>query len=144
MVLVFAGCAGTRTVVNESYSASSGDTFRIDILNTANATEAGINVFKSQLASYDSMLKVGNPNPTRMVTIEFTNYYVRPGATRALVGVMAGSDNVSTVTTVLDATTGEVLGSVKHVTKNPTAVVGINSLIKGHADKIAQYLLPQK
>ena len=144
MVLIFTGCAGTQTLVNEKYSASNDDKFKIDILNTANATEAGLNVFKSQLSTYDSVLKIGNPNPNRIVIIEFTNYYVRHGATRALAGIMAGSDNVTTVTTVKDATTGETLGSVKHVTKNPTAVVGINLLLKGHADKIVKYLLSQQ
>ena len=142
--LMLIGCAGTRTLVNNDYLHSVEDRFEIEIINSANATDAGLSVFQSQLATYNTDLKIGDPSPNRRVTIEFTNYYVRGGATRALAGIMAGSDNVTTITKIEDTATGELLGSVQHTTKNPTAVIGINSLIKGHADKVASFLLSRK
>tara|TARA_R110002049_G_scaffold100902_1_gene245308 strand:- start:10239 stop:10673 length:435 start_codon:yes stop_codon:yes gene_type:complete len=142
MALIFSGCATTETRVQAEYAPSDDDTFSIEIKNTANATETALTVFESQLSTHDSVLHTGKPNPSRLVTIEFTKYTARNPTERVLAGAMAGSDTVSTFTMVQDAETGEVLGMVNHDTRNSTAVEGINSLLRTHADKVVEYLVP--
>ena len=85
-------------------------------------------------------MSIDDESPTHVVNIEITYYRVRGGATRAFAGAMAGADNVTTITTVTARATGEELGRVKHVTRNPTAMVGINSLLRDHADKIVAFI----
>lgn len=130
LLLMLVGCAGTQTSVSENYMHNAGDSFEIEIVNNAGATEAALQVFQSQHATY--------------YAAEFTHYYVRHGATRVRAGIFAGSDNATTLTTVSNAVTGKPLGSVRLMTKNPTAVVGINSLIRGHVDKIVRLLLAKE
>ena len=140
LIALLCGCAGTRANVVNPYTHSPEDRFAFEILNLANAPEAGISVLRDQLARRQADTTVDPENPTRTVTIEIKYYYARPGASRDIFGIMAGSDNVTTTTTIKDVDSGEILGNAKHVTRNPS-LLGINALIRKHADQIVDFVL---
>jgi hypothetical protein len=65
---------------------------------------------------------------------------MRHGATRALVGVMAGADNMQSSVQVRDKKSQAVVGEFFVESKNPTAMGTSRGMIVEHANKIVQYL----
>ncbi len=68
------------------------------------------------------------------------NYYMRHGAARAMVEIMAGSDNIQSRVKIKDSSTGNVLSEFTVQSKNPTAWGTSKGLIEEHADKIVATL----
>lgn len=81
----------------------------------------------------------GSAGADRKAEIVIVNYYMRHGATRALVGIMAGADNILSQVTVRDGG-GAVLGEFTVESKNPSAWGTSRGMIEEHADKIVGYL----
>lgn len=139
-IALLSGCVGTNLEVSQSYTADQSDSFSYNIIETDEVSEEGMSIFKTRLDSEFSSLGLSNSDPNKIVEIDFKNYYMRHGAARALVGVMAGSDNITTDVIIKDKSTGAVLGSFQVVSKNPTATGTSRGLIEQHADKIATYI----
>jgi uncharacterized protein DUF4410 len=141
--LLMAGCAGTSIRVQTEYRPVSGEKFTYEIVNAANMSEEGLVIIRQrlnyQLAS-KGLLATGPQESGRKAEVAITNYYMRHGATRALVGVMAGADNIVSSIKIKDAKTSAVLGEFVVESKNPTAVGTSRGLIEEHVDLIAQYL----
>jgi len=140
-LVLLCGCVGTNVNVLEGYSYATDDKFTFEIVDRANVTSKGMSIFEAQLNERKKEIVIDDSNPNRRVTIVFTNYYMRPGAARALVGVMAGADNITSTTTITAVPGGETLGEVQLVSKNPTATSSARSLIEQHANKIVDYIV---
>ncbi|WNO10801.1 DUF4410 domain-containing protein [Teredinibacter sp. KSP-S5-2] len=136
-----AGCAGTHLRVDQGYAFQQNDIFSYEIVDNANVTPQGMSIFKERLESKIKALGLNTSGEsTKLIEVTFTNYYMRHGAARALVGVMAGSDNITSTVLIKDRSSGEIVGKLQVVSKNPTATSSARLLIEQHADKIADYI----
>lgn len=138
--LMVSGCAGTSMQVSEPYTYNNADTFSYNIVEQDNVTPQGMSIFKGRLDLKMKELGLLSEDNNKEVEVVFTNYYMRHGATRALLGIMAGSDNVTTKILIKDAETGSVDSEFEVVSKNPTAVGRSKRLLQRHAEKIANYI----
>ena len=75
-----------------------------------------------------------------MIEITFNNYYVRPGAARALVGVMAGVDNITSTVVIKEKDNDKIVGEFRVISKNATAWSSARDLIEQHVDVIISNL----
>lgn len=135
-VTLLAGCISTKLEVLHGYTLNQSDSFSYDIIEKAKVSPEGMSIFKTRLDFQLEALGLSKLNPNKIVEITFNNYYIRHGAVRALVGIMAGADNITTEVTIKDKSTGAVLGKFKVVSKNPSADGTARGLIEQHADKI--------
>lgn len=140
VVTIMSGCVGTNLTIDQSYSYKNSDSFSYEVIDKASVTEKGMTIFKSQLDSKLEQLGLAGGNANKLVEITFNNYYMRHGAARALVGVMAGADNITSTVIIKDKVSGTIVGKLQVVSKNPTATGSARSLIQQHADKIATYI----
>jgi hypothetical protein len=141
--LLIAGCAGTSMRVQTQYHPVAGEKLRYEIVNMANVSEEGLVIMRLRLnndLSGKGLLATGAQESSRAVQVVVNTYYMRNGATRALVGVMAGSDRIISTVNVKEVKTGAVLGEFVVESKNPTAMGTSRGLIEQHADLIARYL----
>lgn len=138
--LALAGC-GTSSQVRDSYSHASTDRFFYEVVNTDGMSAEGLSILTARM---DSLLgtrgqrATGSEPDAKKVTIEITNYYMRHGATRALVGIMAGRDSIESQVRIVDAA-GKVLGKIDISSKNATAWGTSRGLIEGHAEEIVEF-----
>lgn len=133
--LLLAGCAGTSLNVQKAYPPATGEQFSYSVNPKVEVSAEALEILDGRLKS-----QLGNADGAgRKVEIVITNYYMRHGATRALVGIMAGADNILSQVTVRDAG-GAVLGEFTVESKNPSAWGTSRGLIEEHADKIARYV----
>lgn len=75
----------------------------------------------------------------RSLDIKVTYYRMRPGAARALVGIMAGVDKIQSSVTVKSAD-GKVLSEYSVTSKNGSAWGTAHGLIEKHAKEIVSTL----
>lgn len=138
-----AGCAGTSAVVNSEYRLAQGEKLKLQLTAPATASEEGVAILRERLTnqlSSNALLATPGRASLRTVEVNVTNYYMRHGAARALVGVLAGVDNIQSTVQVKDSKTGKVLSEFKVESKNPSAMGSAKGLIEQHADKIVEIL----
>ncbi|MFV8781139.1 DUF4410 domain-containing protein [Microbulbifer sp. SA54] len=141
LAIIMSGCVGTNLNVVQGFAYQASDSFSYEIIDQASVTDKGMSIFKNQLnTKFQALGLVNGTEPNKVVEITFTNYYMRHGAARALAGVMAGADNITTTVIIRDLQTDSVVGQMEVVSKNPTATGSARGLIEGHADKIAMYI----
>jgi len=141
--LLIAGCAGTSMRVQTEYRPVAGEKFRYEIVNMASMSEEALVIMRLRLdgeLANKGLLATGSQESGRKAEVVINNYYMRHGAARSLVGVMAGADNITSTVKVKDGKTNAVLGEFVVESKNPTAFGTSRGLIEGHADLIARYL----
>jgi Domain of unknown function (DUF4410) len=141
--LLLSGCAGTALRVQSAYQPASGDKITYAIFPKVEVSDEALSILRQELDSQlqGKGLLAANPTEARKsVEISITNYYMRHGATRALVGIMAGADNMQSSVQVKDRTTQVVVGEFAVESKNPTAWGTSRAMIMEHADKIVEYL----
>jgi hypothetical protein len=134
--LLAAGCAGTSLNVQKAYAPGAGEKYSYTVNPKVEVPAEALDILKARL---QSQLADRTDPAGRKVEIAITNYYMRHGAARALVGIMAGADNMLSVVTVRDAA-GAVVGEFAVESKNPSAWGTSRGMIEEHADKIAAYL----
>ncbi|WP_299010089.1 DUF4410 domain-containing protein [uncultured Shewanella sp.] len=144
LMVCVTGCAGTRLSVLKDYHYQETTLFSYEIIDEANVTEKGMQIFKTQFDENLKKLQLVNEASDKVIEVTFTHYYMRHGASRALLGAMAGSDNITSQVLIKDKNTGDVLAELKVVSKNPTAFGSVQGLIKQHADKITDYIRGEK
>lgn len=141
LALFLTGCIGTKSNVRSAYAPSAADRFSYSIDNVDGMSAEGLEILNAQLRDgLGTMLAPASGIDAKRVQIRITNYYMRHGAARALVGLMAGKDNITSEVTVVDPATGQLLGSLTVVSSNATAVGTSRGLIQGHAKEIVQFL----
>ena len=129
---------GTESIVSQSFNISNY--FSYDIVDGSMVSEKGMSIFKNRLASELKQKSLYNGNSNKVIEITFNNYYVRPGAARALVGVMAGVDNITSTIIIKEKDNDKIVGEFRVISKNATAWSSAGNLIEQHADKIIAYL----
>ncbi|WP_162374970.1 DUF4410 domain-containing protein [Pseudoxanthomonas sangjuensis] len=136
------GCIGTSSSIARPNSAEPGSRLWYTIENPGGMTPQGLQVLRARLDErFAGVLVPENSQEAVRVKITVTRYYMRPGAARALVGIMAGKDRVLSTVQVLDPVTGEELGRLNVESGNATAVGSAGGLLRGHADEIADFVL---
>jgi hypothetical protein len=129
--------------VQTAYLPTSGDKLTYAVVPKVPVSEEALSILRQELNSQlrGSGLLAANPEEARKnVEISITNYYMRHGATRALVGVMAGADNMQSSVQVRDTKSQAVVGEFSIESTNPTALGTSRGMIVEHANKIVQYL----
>lgn len=137
------GCAGTSAIVQSEYRLAQGEKVKLQLSTPPTASEEGMAILRERLTtqlSSNALLAGGSDASNRTVEVIVTNYYMRHGAARAMVGIMAGSDNIQSTVKIKDSSTGNVLSEFTVQSKNPTAWGTSKGLIEEHADKIVATL----
>lgn len=141
--VLLTGCAGTSLRVNAPYTPGANQKFTYEIVNKGQMSDEALTIFRNRLESQliaSQLLTAGTDEAARPVQIVIENYYMRHGSARALVGVMAGEDNILSTIIVKETKTGNVLSTFEVESVNPTAWGSSHGLIQEHADKIVSYL----
>ena len=119
----------------------ASDQFTYEVVNTDGMSDEGLAMLKSEI---DSILAArgqraaGTESDAKKLSIEITNYYMRHGATRFFVGIMAGRDSIRSTVKVIDAS-GNVLGQTDVDSTNATAWGTSSGLIESHAEEIVDF-----
>jgi hypothetical protein len=143
---ILAGCAGTSATVKSQYHLVKSDKLELLLNTPPEAKEEAVTIFKDRLMSrLSSNELLAGPGDTSSKTLEVTvtHYYMRPGAARALVGLMAGVDNIESTVTIKDRVSGNTLSEYTVESSNPSAWGTSRGLIEDHADEIVKTLTEQ-
>jgi hypothetical protein len=138
---LLAGCAGTSAIVQSEYRLAQGEKLKLQLNAPPTASEERVTILRERLAtqlSSNALLAGSSDASSRTIDVTVTNYRLRHGATRALVGIMAGADNIQSTVQVKDSSTGKVLSEFKVESKNPSAWGTSKGMIEEHADKIVE------
>ncbi|MHB8914271.1 MAG: DUF4410 domain-containing protein [Thiobacillus sp.] len=141
VLTLLAGCA-TSSNVQKEYRVAQGETFKLQV-TAPTATEQGLNILRDRLVaqlSSNRLLATALDTPTRTLEVNVTNYVMRHGASRAMLGLFAGSDNVQSTVRVKDLTTGSTLAEFAVESKNFSAWGTSGGLLEDHADEIVATL----
>ena len=103
---------GTQLIVSQSFYYDSSDNFYYDIVDGSKVSEEGMSIFKNRLESELKQKSLYNGNSNKVIEITFNNYYVRPGAARAMVGVMAGVDNITSTVVCKENDTNKITNNI--------------------------------
>jgi hypothetical protein len=139
---VLSGCAGTAANVQTEYRLVQGEKLNLQLITPPNATEEGVKILRERLneqLSTNGLLAPASDTNARTIEVTVTKYYVRNGAVRAMVGIMAGADDIRSTVKVKDSA-GKVLSEYSVESKNPTAWGTSKGLLETHADKIVAIL----
>jgi len=141
------GCAGTSATVKSEYRLVQGEKVKLQLSTPSTASEEGVSIFRDRLTSQLSsrgLLAGASDGSNRTLEVTVNNYYMRHGAARAMVGIMAGTDNIQSTIKVKDQATGKALSEFTVESKNPTAWGTARGLIEEHADEIVATLTGAK
>jgi hypothetical protein len=136
------GCAGTAAKVQTEYQLVQGEKLKLQLVTPPNATDEGVGILRERLneqLSTNGLLAPATDDDARTIEVTVTNYYIRPGAVRATMGIMAGADNVQSTVKIKDSV-GKVLSEYAVESKNPTAWGTSRGLLEKHADMIVETL----
>lgn len=137
-----AACIGTSSKVARPNASAVGSKLWYTVENPGGMTPEGLTVLRSRLDERFIAVRTAEGAPDAVhVKVTVTSYYMRPGAARALVGIIAGKDRVLSTVQVIDPVTGHELGRIHVESGNATAVGSAGGLLRGHADEIADFVL---
>ena len=142
-MLFVTGCAGTGMKVESAYKPTAGAKVVYQIIPAVAVTDEALAILRARLDTKFAQLDLTPATPADasvLVEVSIANYYMRHGAVRAMVGVMAGADNMQSHVVVRDARTKSVLGTFSVESTNPTALGSSRGMIENHADEIADYV----
>lgn len=140
---LLAGCAGTSATIQSDYKLAPNEKLDLNLIPPTGASEEGIAILRERLTtqlSSSGLLAPASDLRARTLEVIVTNYYMRHGATRALLGIMAGADNIQSTIKLKDKATDKVLWEFKVESKNPTAMGTSRGMIQNHADEIVSSL----
>lgn len=146
VVTFLAGCATTASVQGD-YKVAASQKFTINLVapGTLNAEAEGIlrERLTSQLRSA-GMLAAGAEPGAQVLEVNVTNYNMRHGAARALVGILAGTDNIQSTVRLKDKAGDRTVWEYKVESSNATAWGTSRGMIENHADEIVATLGKRK
>lgn len=135
LVLLLSACS-TSSRIHQAPAGLQDKSFEYRFTNRGGDNAEGIaeleRVIRNQLM-VGGFVDQGAPAGTLEITL--THYYVRHGAARALVGIMAGRDKIVSHVRVVD-TTGVVLAAFEVESTNSTAWGTTGGLHEKHAEEI--------
>ena len=142
LVTLLTGCIGTSSKVARPNAAVAGSKLWYSVENSGGMTPEGLAVLRGRLDERFAAVRAAEGTAGAVhVRVTVTQYRMRHGAARALIGVMAGKDTVRSTVQVLDPATGQELGRLEVDSGNATAVGSAGGLLRGHADEIADFVL---
>jgi len=97
------------------------------------AVNKNLKQYLAELALYP---KINSPLKVR---IEITGYHIKTGASRGLMGSLAGADEVKSIVQVIDTETNKIIGESTVLTSTSMAH-GQKAMAWVHADDIANFL----
>ncbi|MEP6823313.1 MAG: DUF4410 domain-containing protein [Ramlibacter sp.] len=137
-----AGCTTSARVQSE-YKLPQGEKFSFQVTAPTNVSAEARQIFderlRGQLAG-GSLLAGSSDVNARSLEIAVTTYNMRHGAARALLGILAGSDDMQSTVKVRDRGTGAVLSEFSVESRNSTAWGTSKGMIEDQADKIVETL----
>lgn len=141
-----AGCS-TNNVMHSASKVPENQTYTYSIEQPQEMSVAGLAEFRT---SFESALRAANlhvlegqPDQPANVSITVVNYYMRHGAARALVGVMAGRDSIRSRVRVVGSQ-GQEIALFEVESYNATALGTSGGMIENHAKEIVDRLLSLK
>lgn len=140
ILMLLAGCATTAQIQSE-YRLAQGEKLKLQVTAPPSATEEALQIFNERLAtqlSSNGLLAGPSDASARNLEVSVTNYTMRHGAARAMLGIMAGSDNMQSTVKIKDQATGSVLSEFTVESTNSTAWGTSKGMIEDHADKIVE------
>lgn len=138
LAFLLSGCIGTSSNIRVPYVAAAQDRFSYVLDNHGGMTPEGREILESRLRQQLGG-QLGEGPDAKRINIRVNYYRMRNGATRFLVGVMAGRDRIQSTVTVTSAD-GTPLGTIEVDSANSTAMGTGRGLIQGHADEIAAFV----
>lgn len=144
--LILSGCGVKQNVIRAynptqnlklSYSLSASDGTEVpdEVLET----------MREQLArrlSARNLLAQQGENGANQANIVITGYRMRHGAAKALVGILAGCDNIQSKVVVKESVTGNTIGESTFESKECSAVIPAQKTINSHIEKIVEFFSP--
>lgn len=138
IALAALSACSTTSVMHSGYRVAEAQTFSYEITNTSEMSVAGLALLRDSLDQQlsDRRLLAVNGDPEALkVDVRINNYYMRNGAARFLVGIMAGRDNIRSTVKVLRAD-GQQMGHFEVESYNATALGTSSGLVEKHAKEI--------
>ncbi len=142
ILILLAGCA-TAAQIQSQYRLTQGEKLKLQVTAPPSANEEALQIFNERLTtqlSSNGLLAGPSDASARNLEVSVTNYTMRHGAARAMLGIMAGSDNMQSTVKIKDQTTGSVLSEFTVESTNSTAWGTSKGMIEDHADKIVETL----
>jgi hypothetical protein len=140
LVVVLLAACSTTSRVHQAHTGFQGQSFEYQFTNRGGDNAERIaeleRVVQNQL--HTSGL-INNGQANGRIEITLTHYYMRHGAARALVGIMAGRDKIISHVRVVDAS-GAQRAAFEVESTNSTAWGTTGGLHQKHAEEIAQRL----
>jgi hypothetical protein len=147
VALVLSACGSTTKVtkpIDVDPAVSSGPrVYQIETIERpADVPEAFVSNVQGRL---DAELKErgllgDDKSATHRVQVRITEYRMRHGVARVMLGVLAGKDGVKSTVKVLDRKTGELIGESDVSTFNAAAIGGPGSIAEMHGEEIVDFL----
>jgi Domain of unknown function (DUF4410) len=137
------GCAGTSAMIRSEYKLSQSEKLTYKVTAPGDMEEEAKGIFNTRLTeklTSGGLLAQAPDAEARELDIQVTNYRMRHGATRVLLGILAGPDNIQSLVRVKNKATGAVLSEIEVESKNPSAWGTSRGMIEDHADKIVETL----
>lgn len=141
--LLLGGCAGTSAIVPTDYRMAQSERLKLQLNTPEGANEEGVSILYDHLTSRldeSGLLARANDAESSTLEVNVTYYTMRHGAARAMVGILAGTDNIQSMVKIKEAFTGKALWEFTVESKNPTAWGTSRGLIENHADKIVDVI----
>lgn len=137
LVVVLLSACSTTSRVHQAHAGFQGQSFEYQFSNRGGDNADGIaelsRVVQNQLQVSGL---INNGAASGKIEITLTHYYMRHGAARALVGIMAGRDKIVSHVRVVDAT-GVQRAAFEVESTNSTAWGTTGGLHQKHAEEIA-------
>lgn len=143
LLIIFVGCAGTASKIQVPYNPIPDTKLTYTVIPKAEISDEGLNILNARLdtqLTQCGLLAADTDQSGNSVDITITNYYMRHGAARALVGIMAGVDNMQSKVVVKNRDSQDIVGEFTVESTNPSAWGTSTGMIQEHADKIVQCL----
>ncbi|MBB1060438.1 DUF4410 domain-containing protein [Marilutibacter spongiae] len=141
-VLALLSACATNSVTHQAITAPADLPFRYTILNTEEASVEGLAMLRESLDEHlqaAGRLAATPEGPAIPVEITITNYYMRHGGARFMVGIMAGRDSLRSRVRVFDGE-GKQIGAFEVESTNATAWGTTGGMIDKHAEEIVAKL----
>jgi len=141
-IVLLGGCAPSALQIKSEYHPVENEMFTYKIIQEAEVSDEALEIMNERLRAQlaDCLLDGSVDVPHKVIEIQVTDYYMRNGAVRFMVGIMAGVDHIVSTVTITDAFTNETIAEFDVESKNPSAWGSSRGLIEDHIDQIVKYL----
>lgn len=144
--IFLSGCS-TSMKIEEPYTPQQGSLLEYDILLGSNMSKQGLEIFRSRInekLTEKGRLASAPVEAQEKVVINITEYRMRHGATRAMLGIFAGTDRIKSTIIVKDKKSNKKISEFKVQSGNASAWGTSRGMIQDHADQIVTYLTAGK